>query len=61
MRRKVAELADNRGEEIEIGPDENVMGGHTGRRLGQVRDLLYDQGKLVGRVTQTQAVLAPRP
>jgi hypothetical protein len=35
---------------IEIDDDENVMLGHTGRRLGRVQELLYDQGELVGVV-----------
>ncbi len=36
--------------DIEIRADENVMLGHEGHRFGQVRDVLVDEGELVGVV-----------
>ena len=44
------EVAHKPSGAIEIDDDENVMLGHTGRRLGRVRELLYDQRELVGVV-----------
>lgn len=44
------ETANKPADEIEIDDDESVMLGHTGRRLGRVQELLYDQGELVGVV-----------
>lgn len=44
------EVADKPAGAIEIDDDENVMLGHTGRRLGRVQELLYDQDELVGIV-----------
>jgi len=46
------ESADKPSGEIEIERDENVMIGKTGRKLGKVHDLLYDQGELVGVVVR---------
>lgn len=43
---KAEEIANKPAGEIEIDSGENVMLGTTGRRLGTVRDLLFDQGKL---------------
>lgn len=46
-----AEEIANKGQgEIEIDGGENVMLGTTGRRLGRVRDVLVDDGELVGVV-----------
>jgi hypothetical protein len=44
------EIANKPSGAIEIDDDENVMLGHTGRRLGRVQELLYDKGDLVGVV-----------
>ncbi len=44
------EVANKPAGAIEIDDDENVMLGHTGRRLGRVQELLYDKGDLVGVV-----------
>ena len=43
---KAEEIANKPAGEIEIDSGENVMLGTTGRRLGTVRDLLFDHGKL---------------
>ena len=47
---KADEIANKADGEIEIDGGENVMLGTTGRRLGTVRDVLFDRGKLVGVV-----------
>jgi sporulation protein YlmC with PRC-barrel domain len=47
---KAEEFANKPSGEIEIDSGENVMLGTTGRRLGTVRDLLFDHGKLAGVV-----------
>jgi sporulation protein YlmC with PRC-barrel domain len=44
------ESAHKRLDELEINPGENVMLGKTGRKLGTVRDVVMDQGELVGVV-----------
>lgn len=46
----VEEDASKPSGEIEIDRDEKVMIGQTGRCLGRVRDLLYDDGELIGVV-----------
>ena len=46
------ETADKAAGDIEIRPDENVMLGHEGRVLGQVRDVLYDDGEMAGIVVK---------
>lgn len=45
-----SETARKSADELEINHDENVMLGHTGKRLGRVRDVLYDGRELVGVV-----------
>jgi sporulation protein YlmC with PRC-barrel domain len=45
-----SETARKSDDELEINRDENVMLGHTGKRLGRVRDVLYDGRELVGVV-----------
>lgn len=45
-----AESARKAAGDIEIDRGENVMLGLTGHRLGQVEDVLYDAGELVGIV-----------
>ncbi len=47
---RAEETAAKGKDEIEIDAGENVMLGTTGRRLGHVRDILYDQGELIGVV-----------
>jgi sporulation protein YlmC with PRC-barrel domain len=44
------ESAHKRLDELAINPGENVMLGRTGRRLGTVRDVVMDEGELVGVV-----------
>ena len=48
----VEEVADKPKSVIEIDRDENVMIGKTGRKLGQVQDLLFDDDQLVGVVVK---------
>ena len=49
---QVEETAAKAKGQIEIDRGENVMLGKTGRRLGRVHDVLYDQGELIGVVIQ---------
>lgn len=51
---KTEEMANKPEGEIEIDRGENVMLGTTGRRLGTVRDVLFDQGKLAGVVIRPE-------
>ena len=51
---KADEIANKPDGEIEIDGGENVMLGSTGRRLGTVRDVLFDQGKLVAVVIRPE-------
>ncbi|HEX6350380.1 MAG TPA: PRC-barrel domain-containing protein [Candidatus Dormibacteraeota bacterium] len=46
----VTETANKSATELEIDAGENVMLGRTGRVLGHVRDVLVDDGELVGIV-----------
>ena len=50
----VEETAAKEKGQIEIDGGENVMLGKTGHRLGRVRDLLYDQGELIGVVIRPE-------
>lgn len=45
-----AETARKTAGEMEINAGEDVMLGHTGKRLGRVRDVLYDSRELIGVV-----------
>ncbi len=45
-----SESAHKTENELEINAGENVMLGHTGKRLGRVHDVLFDGGELVGVV-----------
>ncbi|MDB5067407.1 MAG: hypothetical protein JWM18_3841 [Chloroflexi bacterium] len=56
LRAEVEEAGKVPGD-IEIRADENVMLGHDGERLGQVRDVLFDEGELVGVVVQPDRLL----
>jgi len=47
---KAEEIANKPEGEVEIDSGENVMLGTTGRRLGTVREVMFDQGKLAGVV-----------
>jgi hypothetical protein len=51
---RAEEVANKPPEQLEIDRDESVMLGRTGRRLGRVHDLLYDQGKLIGVVIRPE-------
>jgi sporulation protein YlmC with PRC-barrel domain len=46
------EVANKPPGELEIEGGENVMLGQTGKRLGTVRDVLFDDGELVGVVVR---------
>ena len=61
----VEEVANKPAGELEIEGGENVMLGHSGKRLGSVRDVLFDEGELVGIVLQPEGwfkrdVILPR-
>jgi uncharacterized protein YrrD len=51
---KVEEMANKPAGEIEIDRGENVMLDQTGRRLGRVHDVLFDQGEMVGVVIRPE-------
>jgi sporulation protein YlmC with PRC-barrel domain len=44
------QVANKPAGELEIDHDENVMLGHTGKKLGTVKDVLFDGDQLVGVV-----------
>ena len=46
----VEQVANKPAEELEIDGGENVMLGHTGKKLGHVKDVLVDGNELVGIV-----------
>jgi sporulation protein YlmC with PRC-barrel domain len=46
----VDEIAAKSSRELEIDNDEKVMLGHTGQKLGNVREVLVDDGELIGIV-----------
>jgi PRC-barrel domain protein len=51
--------------ELEIDGGENVMLGHTGRKIGTVQDVLFDDDQLVGIVLKPEGffrseVILPR-
>ncbi len=59
------EIANKPAGELEIEGGENVMLGHSGKRLGSVRDVLFDDGELVGIVLHPEGwfkddVILPR-
>ena len=51
---KAEEIANKPADEIEIDRGENVMLGTTRQRLGTVRDVLFDQGKLAAVVIRPE-------
>jgi sporulation protein YlmC with PRC-barrel domain len=51
-----SETARKTVDELEINQGENVMLGTTGRRLGRVRDVLYDGRELVGVVIHSDGL-----
>lgn len=63
--RWLEEVANKPADELEIDGGENVMLGHTGKKLGHVKDVLVDGTQLVGIVMQPQGffrteVIVPR-
>ena len=59
------QVANKPDTELEIDGGENVMLGHTGRKLGEVKDVLFDGDQLVGVVLRPEglfkkAVILPR-
>ncbi len=59
------EVANKPAGELEIAGGENVMLGRTGKRLGSVEDVLFDEGELVGIVLHPEGwfkrdVILPR-
>jgi sporulation protein YlmC with PRC-barrel domain len=54
----LVETARKRLDELEIRRGENVMLGRTGRRLGTVREVVMDEGELVGVVVHPEHVFA---
>jgi len=44
------QIANKPADELEIDGGENVMLGHTGKKLGTVQDVLFDEDQLVGIV-----------
>ena len=51
------QVANKGADELEIEGGENVMLGHTGKRLGTVKDVLFDNSDLVGVVILPDGVL----
>jgi sporulation protein YlmC with PRC-barrel domain len=49
---RMEEVTSRRDNEIEIDAGENVMLGRTGRKLGEVKEVLFDGPELVGIVMQ---------
>jgi uncharacterized protein YrrD len=50
------QVANKPASELEIDRDENVMLGHTGKKLGTVKDVLFDDGELVGVVLKPEGL-----
>ena len=51
------EVANKQADELEIAGGENVMLGHTGKKLGTVKDVLFDDAELVGVVVLPDGIL----
>jgi sporulation protein YlmC with PRC-barrel domain len=61
----IEQVANKPASELEIDGGENVMLGHTGKKLGTVKDVLFDGDQLVGVVLRpdglfTHEVILPR-
>ena len=61
----VEQVANKPADSLEIDGGENVMLGHSGRKLGTVKDVLFDDDQLVGVVIQPEGffrgdVILPR-
>jgi sporulation protein YlmC with PRC-barrel domain len=50
------EVANKPDSELEIDEGENVMLGHTGKKLGTVKDVLFDGDQLVGVVLRPEGL-----
>jgi sporulation protein YlmC with PRC-barrel domain len=50
------QVANKAEGDLEIDGGENVMLGHTGRKLGTVQDVLFDDAQLVGVVLRPQGL-----
>jgi len=53
---RLVEEAHKRLDELEISRGENVMLGHTGKKLGTVRDVVLDEGELAGVVIRPEGL-----
>jgi sporulation protein YlmC with PRC-barrel domain len=53
---RLTEEAHKRLDELEISRGENVMLGHTGKKLGTVRDVVLDEGELAGVVIRPEGL-----
>ena len=51
------QVANKPASELEIDGGENVMLGHTGKKLGTVKDVLFDEDQLVGVVLLPEGLL----
>jgi len=51
------EVANKQADELEISGGENVMLGHTGKKLGTVKDVLFDESQLIGIVVRPDGIL----
>ena len=61
----IEQVANKPAEQLEIDGGEHVMLGHSGKKLGTVRDVIFDDGQLVGVVLRpegffTSEVILPR-
>ena len=61
----IEQVANKPADELEIDGGENVMLGHSGRKLGTVKDVLFDEEQLVGIVLRPEGffreeVILPR-
>lgn len=50
------QVANKAGTDLEIDAGENVMLGHTGKKLGTVKDVLFDGDQLVGVVLKPEGL-----
>jgi len=50
------QVANKSPDELEIDGGENVMLGHTGKKLGTVKDVLFDDDQLVGVVLKPEGL-----